>query len=53
MPETIRLETDARGVATLTLARPEKHNVLSALTMDELSEAIIALGDDEQVRVVV
>ena len=27
--ETITLETDARGVATLTLVRAEKHNAMS------------------------
>jgi len=30
MYETLKLETDARGVATLTLAREEKHNAMSA-----------------------
>lgn len=53
MPETIRLETDARGVATLTLARPEKHNSLSAPMMDEISAAAAALAVDKSVRVVV
>ena len=28
--DTIRVERDARGVATLWLARAEKHNALSA-----------------------
>ncbi len=36
---TIRIGTDARGVATLTLARPEKHNAMSGEMMDELAEA--------------
>ena len=39
MPETIRIETDARGVATLTLARPAKHNALSETMIRELTEA--------------
>lgn len=30
MYETLTIETDARGVATLTLNRPEKHNAMSA-----------------------
>lgn len=53
MPETIRIETDARGVATLTLARPEKRNALSAGMIAELHEAADALAADPSVRVVV
>ncbi|MFN3260710.1 MAG: crotonase/enoyl-CoA hydratase family protein [Pikeienuella sp.] len=51
--ETIRLATDTRGVATLTLARPEKHNALSARMIAELSEAAAALAADRAVRVVI
>ncbi len=50
---TITVETDARGVATLTLARPEKHNALSAEMISELTEAAGVLGADPSVRVVV
>lgn len=53
MAETISLETDPRGVATLTLARPEKHNSMSALMIAELSDAAAALAADRAVRVVV
>ena len=53
MFDTIRLETDARGVATLTLDRPEKHNALSAQMIAELTEAAARLGADPAVRVVV
>ena len=53
MFETIRIETDARGVAHLWLARAEKHNALSAQMMDELTTAITDLGADPAVRVVV
>jgi methylglutaconyl-CoA hydratase len=42
--QTITVETDARGVATLTLARPEKHNALSAQMIAELTEAAGVLG---------
>ncbi|WP_444665566.1 crotonase/enoyl-CoA hydratase family protein [Cereibacter changlensis] len=52
MFETIRLTTDARGVASLTLARPEKHNALSAQMIAELTEAAESLGADPVVRVV-
>ena len=51
--ETLRLETDARGVATLTLDRPEKHNALSAAMIAELAKAAPALAADEAARVVV
>ncbi len=51
--ETIRLATDDRGVATLTLARPERHNALSAAMIAELAQAAALLGGDPAVRVVV
>jgi methylglutaconyl-CoA hydratase len=44
---------DARGVATLTLSRPEKHNALDGATTRELHAALLALGGDPAVRVVV
>ncbi len=51
--QTITIETDARGVATLTLARPEKHNALSAQMIADLTEAAGVLGADPAVRAVV
>lgn len=51
--ETIQLAIDARGVATLTLNRPEQHNVLSGLMIDELTTAALHLADDPKVRIVV
>lgn len=53
MSETISIKRDARGVATLTLAREDKHNALSAQMIAELHEAAEALGTDDGVRVVV
>jgi len=53
MYETLKLETDARGVATLTLAREEKHNAMSAQMIAELTGAAAALAADAAVRVVV
>lgn len=53
MRETIRVTVDGQGVATLTLARAEKHNALSATMIAELTEAAAVLGADPAVRVVV
>lgn len=53
MSETITIDTDARGVATLTLARADKHNAMGAQMIAELTEAAGALGADPAVRVVV
>lgn len=51
--ETITVATDTRGVATVTLNRPEKHNAMSARMIAELTETAQALGDDKSVRAVV
>jgi len=53
MGETISIETDGRGVATLWLDRAEKHNALSAVMIDELYAAARELGGDDRVRAVV
>lgn len=51
--QTIRIEVDPRGVAHLWLARPDKHNALSAEMIHALTEAAALLADDSAVRVVV
>lgn len=51
--ETITVDIDARGVARLTLARPEKHNAMSARMIAELTGAAARLGADPAVRAVV
>ncbi len=51
--ETISIALDPRGVATVTLNRPEKHNALSAQMLAELTQAAADLGADKSVRVVV
>lgn len=49
----VRISVDGRGVATVTLDRPGRHNALSNAMVGELDAALQALGDDERVRVVV
>ncbi len=49
----LETKVDARGVATLTLSRPEKHNALSAEMIAELTEVAKLLGSDDAVRVIV
>ncbi|MGR3685510.1 MAG: crotonase/enoyl-CoA hydratase family protein [Paracoccaceae bacterium] len=51
--ETILVETDARGVATVTLNRPDKHNALNADLIAELFDAVEDLASDDKVRIVI
>ena len=51
--ETVRIEVDDQGTATLTLNQPDKHNALSAQMIQDLTQAAKLLGEDEAVRVVV
>ncbi|HEU0222295.1 MAG TPA: enoyl-CoA hydratase-related protein, partial [Paracoccaceae bacterium] len=53
MYETLTLVIDPRGIATLSLSRPEKHNALSARMMTELQDAARALAADAAVRAVI
>jgi methylglutaconyl-CoA hydratase len=46
-------DVDARGVATLTLNRPDRHNALDGTTVQELHAALVALVADARVRVIV
>lgn len=51
--DTIRLDVDGRGIARLTLARPEKHNALNEQMMREITHACGELAHDQSVRVVI
>lgn len=51
--ETISVTTDDRGVARLTLNRPEKHNALNDVMIADLRHAAAVLGADDGVRIVV
>ncbi|MEO9653267.1 MAG: crotonase/enoyl-CoA hydratase family protein [Roseobacter sp.] len=53
MYQTFTLGVDERGVATLTLNRPEKHNAMSGKMIEELSAVAARLRNDASVRVVV
>lgn len=53
MFETVTIETDARGVATLTLNRAEKHNAMNAQMLDDITAAAKELAEDDNVRVVI
>ena len=53
MFENLELSTDTRGVATLTLNRPDKHNAMSGEMIGELTAAAHHIGQDDTIRVVV
>jgi methylglutaconyl-CoA hydratase len=53
MPDTIRIDVDQRGVATVTMDRPEVRNAFDDRLISELQEAATELGADDGVRVVV
>ena len=45
--EHVRLEQSAAGVATITIARPDRLNALSGQTVDELRAAVEQVGESE------
>ncbi|UUD63802.1 gamma-carboxygeranoyl-CoA hydratase [Pseudomonas seleniipraecipitans] len=47
---TIELHTDPRGVATLWLNRPDKHNAFNAEMIAELIQALRQVSEDDSVR---
>jgi len=49
----ITAEVDARGVATLTLNRPERHNAFDDVLIADMTAALDRFAADEAVRVVV
>lgn len=53
MTATILVETDADGIATVTLNRPDKHHAMDAAMIGELTQAASSLGADPAVRAVV
>jgi len=53
MSETVLISIDERGVARLTLNRPEVHNAFDDALIAELTKAFQRLADDADVRVIV
>lgn len=51
--ETIRIDYDERGVATVTMNRPEARNAFDDRLIGELHDVATGLGADDGVRVVV
>ena len=49
----LALNCDALGVATLTMARPERHNAFDEALIQQLHAAFTALAADDAVRVIV
>ena len=53
MPEgNVLVSVDTRGVATITLNRPEVHNAFDDETIERLTRELRTIGDDEDIRVV-
>ena len=53
MTDSVLLQTDSRGVATLTLNRPEKHNAFDDVLIAELTAKLTQLNNDKNVRIVI
>lgn len=53
MTDIVLLQVDSRGVATLTLNRPEKHNAFDDIMIAELTAKLVQLNNDANVRVVI
>jgi enoyl-CoA hydratase len=53
MSANIQVSAVEDGVATITLARPEKKNALSIALRDEVTDAVAALTRDEAAKVIV
>lgn len=53
MAETLRTEIDDRGVATLTINRPEARNALDRALVDALTRALKQMSADKSVRVII
>lgn len=53
MPSSVILTRDPRGIATVMINRPDKHNALDPEIFDGLHDAFAQLDDDKEVRAIV
>ena len=53
MSNHLNIETDSRGVCTITLNRADKHNAFNAEVIDQLTSALVNISKQHDVRVVV
>lgn len=53
MSESVLYDLDDRGVATVTLNRPEKHNAFDDEIIAELTQLFKRIGEDKQIRAMV
>ncbi len=53
MPDTLSLDIDRLGTASVMLNRPEVHNALNGALISELTDTLRGLDDDRTVRVIV
>jgi len=53
MTHVLQTEIDDRGVARVTLNRPDKHNALSDQLIDALNSIAVRLGADPEVRAII
>ena len=53
MPDTITLDVASDGIATLTLARPDKLNAFNGMMLGEMIEAFDTTDADDRVRAVI
>lgn len=51
--QTITLDVDERGIATITLNRPDKHNAINAQMISELTHAADWLASETSIRAVI
>ncbi|UAA40253.1 enoyl-CoA hydratase/isomerase family protein [Paraneptunicella aestuarii] len=53
MSESVLLSVDERGVATVTLNKPEKHNAFDDVLIAELTETFKKVGSDDSIRAMI
>lgn len=51
--EPILIRSDAKGISTLTLNRPDQFNALSEEMLDELQTALSDIAGDDSIRVII